>query len=86
MDGLRIITGDELFLLRQNLSRALYIPSHFAIRKEFYYYSDYFISIYNEYHSGNEDCVAKYNNIPDDSKELIIEELLKVIMIVFLKV
>lgn len=78
VDGLRIITKSELFLLRQNMSRALYIPSHYSIRKEFAYYPDYFISIYNEYIAGNEDIVRKYQAIPEDSKELIIEELLKV--------
>lgn len=60
------------------MSRALYIPSHYSIRKEFAYYPDYFISIYNEYMAGNEDIVRKYQSIPEDSKELIIEELLKV--------
>ena len=78
MDGLRIITRDQLFVLRQNMSRALYIPSHYAIRKEYAYYPDYFISIYNEYINGNETIVEKYDQIPQDSKELIIEELLKV--------
>lgn len=78
MDGLRIITRDQLFVLRQNMSRALYIPSHYSIRKEYAYYPDYFISIYNEYMNGNEAIVEKYDQIPQDSKELIIEELLKV--------
>ena len=62
------------------MSRALYLPSHYPIHSHYAYYPDYFVSIYNAYKEGNEEILKKYEELPQESFELIIEELLKVLM------
>ena len=54
------------------MSRALYIPSHYPIHSHYAYYPDYFVSIYNAYKEGNEEILKKYEELPQESFELIL--------------
>ena len=67
-----------MFLLRQNHSRALIIPSHLQLAKRYSLYPDFFIHIYQEYTQGNESVTAEYAEIPSDMFIAVIQQLLAV--------
>ena len=78
VDGLRIITAESVWLLRQNMSCALTIPAHLSIVKQFKQYPSFFIHIYKRYEAGDEDCVKEYQSISPELMLEVIRELLKV--------
>ena len=77
-DGLRIFSLKTTFLLRQNLSRALYIPSHLALAKEYGQWPTFFVRVYEQYQSGNERVVEVYKSVSTDMLIEVIREILKV--------
>ena len=78
VDGLRIITAKNVWLLRQNMSCALAIPAHLSIVKQYKQYPSFFIHIYERYEAGDESCVKEYQSISPELMMEVIRELLKV--------
>ncbi len=77
MDGLRVLTPTDIFLLRQNHCRALAIPGHLAIASH-HTYAEFFLHVHAQFLQGDEAAVRAYREIPADLFEEVIHELLKV--------
>ena len=68
MDGLRIFTTHSVSLLRQNMSRALTIPSHLPIAKQYGVYPAFFVSVYRRFQQGEETAVDDFSLLPEDKR------------------
>ena len=78
MDGLRIFTTHSVSLLRQNMSRALTVPSHLPIVKQYGVYPAFFVSVYHRFQQGEETAVDDFSLLPEDMRVDVIRELLSV--------